>query len=505
MTTKNLLGLSFAAAIALIGCNTEQECTTKSKQEPYKAEWTSLAKHNTPQWLMDAKFGMYCHWGPQSVQEAHRDADYKQTMDVVEAFDLWKAEKFDPAEWAQLFKETGAQFAGPIAEHCTGCLNWDSDISSWNSMNYGPKRDILGELAREIKKRDMKLMASFHTVTYGSTWGEISKEDRTFMQPILEHDSINRVDTRWLQGWVERVEEATTKYGVDLVWFDTSYGSTIGGDLRGFIDHGKYKHSGTPRTRIGSVHEAAQQQMIANYFNYGLKENRDVEVVYKSYDIPYNIGMRDIENGNLDGAQYDPWMTDVNMLNIHQKYWTNWFYHPLCGIKDANFIVDMLIDVVSKNGRMLLSIPPKADGSFPQAVVKELKGIGEWMKINSEGIYATTPWCIYGEGPTFVKHPGHHGHTQARGNEMAKFTADDVRYTTKGRDIYAFVLGTPESGKSMFAALGSENKLYPGEIKDIVLLGSDAKIEWEHQADALVVNFPKDTKEQIAYCFKVIR
>ncbi len=503
MNKKNLLGLAMLATLALTSCNnvTKQGCSSSAIPEPYQPEWSSLTRHQTPQWLMDMKFGIYCHWGPQSVQEERRD----NPIGVVEAFDEWKADKFDAAEWAQLFKESGAQFAGPLAQHCTGCLNWDSEVSSWNSVNYGPKIDILGELSREIKKRDMKLLASFHTVTYGSLWGEISKKDRTYCEPIMEFDSIHRNDTRWLEGWRDRLAEATQKYGVDIMWFDTSFGGTIGGALRGYVDAGKLNSDGTPRTRVGTIHEAGQQQYIADFYNYAQEDGKEVEVVYKEYDIPQNIGMRDIENGNLDGVQYDPWMTDINMLELHPDYWSNWFYNPGCPIKDANFIVDMIVDVTSKNGRLLLSVPPKADGSFAQPIVDELKQIGAWLKVNGEGIYGSTPWGIYGEGPTFVKHPGHHGQTMARCKEMAHFTAKDIRYTTKGKDVYAFVLGKPEDGVARMATMGYENKLYPNEIKGVELLGSNEKIVWNHESDALVINFPAGVADQPAYCFKIIR
>ena len=246
--------------------------------------------------------------------------------------------------------------------------------------------------------------------------------------------------------------------------------------------------------------------MIADYYNWADKESREVEVVYKSYDIPNNIGMRDIENGNLDGLQYDPWMTDVSMLELPVDRWDDiWFWGEDQPIKNADFLVDMLIDVTSKNGRILLNVPPKVDGTFDTRITDILYGIGDWLKINGEGIYGSTPWCIYGEGETYIKHPGHHGQTHALGKEMAYFNSNDLRYTTKGRNIYAFVLAKPENGRSQFMALGSWQKLYPGEIKDVELLGYKKDIKWTHHKDYLEVEFPEDVKEQVAYCFKVIR
>ncbi len=483
-------------AVAMVAC-----CGAPQVEE-YRAEWSSLAKHQTPQWLMDAKFGIYTHWGPQTYQRSQPNGE----VELLDAFDGWSGENFDAAEWAELFAAAGAQFAGPVAQHCTGCLNWDSEITEWNSTNYGPKRDIVGELSPEIKRRGMKFLASFHTLSFAGVWGQISKRDRTFVEPITEWDSLNRVDVRWMEGWQDRISEVSTKYDVDIIWFDNSFGQTIGGDLRGYIQGGKFISDAPNAKRIGGLSEEYQQKIIADYYNYGQRSGNEVEVVYKSYDVPRNIGMRNIENGNLDGQQYDPWMTDISLLAIPPKRWDDvWFYGENNPVLSANYIVDYLIDVVSKNGRMLLNVPPMNDGTFSAGIVERLHEIGAWLKINGEGIYDATPWSLYGEGPTYIKHPGHHGSTKNWGRDNPQFTAKDYRYTTKGRDIYAFVLDLPEDGVAKFASLGSYNKLYPGEVKRVSLLGCDTPIEWSESEDALIVNFPKDVEPSCAYCFKVER
>lgn len=503
---KNIFIQSLTVALVFLfgGCKSTSNFSTK--QESYKAEWSSLAKHNIPQWLLDAKFGIYCHWGYQTPLLESPD----ENLDYLEGFNRWTGEKFDPAKWAQLFKDAGAQFAGPVAQHCSGCLNWDSSITDWTSVKHGPKIDILGALEPEIKKRGMKYMASFHSITYNGIWGQISKNNKKILPPVdFKKDYVDRNSQEWMQGWAERIDEATSKYNLDLIWFDCSLGRTIGGDLRGYINQGKLLPiKGFPeKENIGGLHEGYQQKVIANYYNMALNKGLDVDVVYKSYDIPNNIGMRDIENGNLDGKQYDPWMTDITMLCLPRgKKWGNiWFWSKDCPVKDYNFLIDMLIDITSKNGRMLLNVPPKTDGTFDESLTKELYAMGAWLKVNGEGIYGSTPWCLYGEGPTIVKHPGQHGQTQAGGKEMAHFTADDLRYTTKGSNIYAFVLGKPANGYSRFMALGSNEKLYPNEIKDIKLLGSNEKIEWKHEANYLEVHFPNKVADQPAYCFKIIR
>ncbi|MFI3247498.1 MAG: alpha-L-fucosidase [Rikenellaceae bacterium] len=496
--------VAIGASIAIAGCCTAP--TTQCTEPDYTPDWRSLSRHQTPEWLMDAKFGIYSHWGHQSYMYSNPEC-----TDVMEAFEKWTGEKFNAAAWAELYKNSGAQFAGPIAQHGSGCLNWDSEITDWNSVNHGPKVDILGELSREIRKRGMKVMASFHSITYGSTWGQISLEDRTYLDPMDDTgDVYNREDTRWLQGWVDKMNEATTKYDLDLIWFDTSFGRTVGGELRGYVQGGKFLPDFKPTQAntvvgVGGVKEETQQQVIANYFNYAKSVGKDVEVVYKGQDMPYNIGMRNIEDGNLDGAQYDPWMTDIDMMRQAPGRWSAWFYHPDSEIKDANMIVDILIDVTSKNGRLLLNVPPMNDGTFSPRLTDELEKIGAWLKVNGEGIYGSTPWAIYGEGPGYVKYPGHHGHTQLRGAEIETFSGEDVRYTSKGKDLYAFALGYPEGGRVRFATLGYNNKLYPNEIKDVQLLGCSSKVNWDFEGDGLYVDIPENMQDEIAYCFKVVR
>ncbi len=450
--------------------------------------------------MMDSKFGIYSHWGPQSITVT--SGGDKVISEAGDIFERWSGDKFDAKEWVELYKVAGAQFAGPVVQHGTGCVNWDSEVTDWNSVNKGPKVDILGELSREIHAADMKVIATFHNIRPKGIWGQRTKSDRTFVDPNFE-DVDMRQDQRWLEAWAERAEEAVTKYDIDIAWFDTSFGGTIAGELNHFINQGKYDAAAAKarKREIGGLSEAMQQRFIASFYNHAAKEGREVEVVYKSWDIPYNIGMRDIENGNLDGAQYDPWIADINMM--HHNVTSGWFYDERNTLKDANTLVDMLVDMTSKNGRLLLNVPPRADGSFAENVVKEVKGVGDWLRVNGQGIYGTTPWSIYGEGATYIKNPGHHGQGKYRGREVASFNGGDIRYTTKGRDIYAFVLG--DFAEANFTALGSYAKLYPGEIKGVELLGYDGDVEWRHEPDGLVVKMPNDAEREHAYCFKVIR
>ncbi|RKR14079.1 alpha-L-fucosidase [Maribacter vaceletii] len=505
---KNYLkSISLLLAIILLSCETKQEDKRSIKKEKiyYKTDWSSLQKHDTPQWMLDAKFGIYSHWGAQSVQ---LEMD-KNDLPAYEAIKLWKGEKFKASEWVDLFQKAGAQFAGPVAWHVNGCLNWDSKITDWNSSQKGPKVDIYGELAKEIRKTDMKLMASFHSTTL---WGAMSKTDDSYMQPEgdyskrgntpMVHGKKGRYTSEYLQGWLDRMKEGYELYEPDMVWVDVGFGGTVGPELRKQMIDGKIVET-ERELFIDGVREDIQREYISSYFNAALDWGKEVEFVYKSFDIPPGVAMRDIENGNLDGLQFDPWMADINMQQ-HMAWPSVWFYNPKNKLKDANILVDMLADITSKNGRILLNVPPKADGSFSEEIKKELLAIGSWLKLNGEAIYGTTPWTIYGEGPAFVKNVGHHGQGKKHGTEIPSYSSKDIRFTQKNGVIYAIILDWPEE-EIVINSLGYNGKLYPGEIKNISLIGSTSKIKWEHNAQSLIVEFPKEKPCDFAFVLKIER
>lgn len=489
----------------LVACSiSTKETNSEPGVEKYEANWSSLQKHSTPNWFTGMKFGIYCHWGAQTAQIESGDRE----MTTLEAIELWKGENFDAAAWVDLFQAAGAQFAGPVAWHGTGLLHWDSDVSDWNSMNHGPNVDIYGSLASELRKRNMPVISSFHTGNFWSRmWGPISMEDTTYIDPYQDnskYETMNkgRIGDPIFDAWYARISEAINKYQPDMIWFDTGFGGTIKGDLRGGTTKGRLLPDGDHEL-MGTAPERYQQKLISHYFNKSIEWGKEVEVIYKTHDIPVGIGTRDIENGNLIGLQYDPWMADINMQH-HYQWWATWFYNPANKTKTAATLIDMLIDMTSKNGRMLLNVPPKEDGTFADEITKELYAMGDWLQLNGEAIYNTMPWIFFGEGPTEVTHPGHHAQGKDKGKNIPVYTAKDIRFTQKGKSLYAIVLDWPGE-ELLIRTLGSKGKLYPGDIKSISMLGSQETIQWKQKEEGMLVRFPNVKPCDFAYVLKIER
>ena len=205
--------------------------------------------------------------------------------------------------------------------------------------------------------------------------------------------------------------------------------------------------------------------------------------------------MRNIENGLIDELAYDVWMTDIDMCQP-----VSWFYKEGMGIKDANLIIDILVDVTAKNGILLLNVPPKADGTFADFIVEELYAVGDWLALNGEAIYGTMPWTVYGEGPSYLPRTGHYSEK----SENASYTEEDFRFTQKGNMLYAICLGIPE-GEIKIGALGSRGRLFEDEILSMELIGSDQKISFTQNPQNVTFHMPEDFDGKYACVFRIER
>jgi alpha-L-fucosidase len=459
-------------AVLFFASSSAQKNNTKKTM--HEATWSSLRKHQTPGWFDGMRFGIYTHWGLSTVQNLPGNHD----LGKEELIPLFDAPKFNATRWAKLFKDAGAQFAGPVGWH-GDLMSWDSDISPDN-MKDQLGLDFAGEMEKAIRDEGMKFILSLH-----SGWGS---------------------------NWLPLGKEVIQKLNPDILWVDTGFGGTKGAAFwKTCYAEGKMRG---PDNRIGGLDEKSEQEFIAYYFNHAQKHDQEVQFVYKQYDIPFGIGTRNLENGLFENSQYDFWMTDINMI-IHEEKHNGvipktWFYHYDQKMKSANYLVDMLVDVSSKNGCLFLNVPPMADGSFSEGVENNLLEIGQWLKINGEAIYDAVPWCIYGEGPTeMTKYPhplvagpreGHHSDHTGSNN----FNEADFRFLSGDNNLYAICMDVPTSPEVKILALGSAGKL-GSNIKAIEILGYKGEVQWEQSADALTISMPENTNLKYAVTFKLLR
>jgi len=437
----------------------------------FKPDWLSLRAHTDPEWFRDAKFGIYTHWGPVTVgsedgpagvqwyghsmydtnsptfnyhRKKYGDPHQVGYKDMIAKF---TAEKFDAEAWAELFAKAGAKFAGPVAVHHDNFAMWDSQLTRWNSRNMGPHRDITGELAKAIRAHGLKFITTFH---HGYAWRyyepafQFDAADPQYADLYTEVHAPKAPPSRGFQDlWLAKVYEVLNQYQPDLIWFDFEFFAVIEPEY--------------------------QQKLFAMTYDWAEANHREIGVCQKSREIHNNTGILDFERGREDRIAPYPWLTDTAV--------GPWFNQRSEKYKSVDQLIDVLVDIVSKNGCLLLDVGPQADGTIPGKARKLLLGMGDWLRVNGEAIYGTRPWKVYGEGPTRQAKAG--GFSE---NADKPFTAQDIRFTTKDGSLYAIVLALPHD-EIKIAALGSA----AGQITSLSLLGSGARLDWKQGADGLVI------------------
>lgn len=494
--------------IFTISCKqtTEGEITDdypKVEELKYSEDWSSLGKHNeSPDWFKEAKLGIYFHWGLYSVPAYNNEwyprnmhlPDHKVYKHHLEKYGhpsefgyhdfapMFKAEKFDAVAWAKLFKNAGAKFAGPVAEHHDGYAMWDSEITPWNTMDTGPKRDITGELEKAIKGEGLKFITAFHHAKNLQRATKLGEDVRISHFPYFEGmpPSSDDPDLQLMYGnmphekwykevWLGKMKEVIDNYHPDIIWFD-------------YV--------------LGDIPQEYRKEFAAYYLNESEKKNQDAVIVRKQHDLPLNMSVEDLEQARKNEIGTKTWMTDATISM------GSWCYTEDLGVKPAADVLHMLIDIVSKNGILLLNVSPMANGIIPQDQQDGLLKMGDWLKKYGEAIYGTEAWYTFGEGPT--KEPkGHFKNHQAF--MKLKYTNKDVRYTTKDYNIYAIILGELEAKKSLlFEAFAKDSIHDMTSIEKVSFLGSDEKIEWSiSEEKGLSVKAPSKVIDEMATVVKI--
>ncbi|HTV86875.1 MAG TPA: alpha-L-fucosidase [Dyella sp.] len=470
-------------------------------QGPMQPDWQSLTAYSTPQWYRDAKFGIFIHWGVYSVaaykgewyprhiyERSGEYADYYQhqiatygpmpKVGYKDLIPLFKAEHFDPNAWATLFREAGARYVVPVAEHHDGFAMYDSKLSDWTAVKMGPHRDVIGELAKAIRAQGMKLGLSSHRAEhdwfyeYGRTFNSDVNDPRYAALYGPAHPSMSAkgedgqevdwtfVSDAYLNDWLARSSEIVDDYHPDLMYFDWWVGQ--------------------PRFRN------VLAEFAAFFYNQAHARGQGVVLNYKLDDMRPGTGTLSIERGQAADIRAQPWQTETSISP------DSWGYAEGDTYKTPDEIVQLLADVVSKNGNLLLNIGPKADGTIPAPAQHILKAIGQWMHANGEAIYGTRPWHRFGEGPTQVV-AGTMQDTKTK-----PYTAEDFRFTTGNGHLYAIEMAWPASGHALIHSITPSMK-----VASVTQLGTGKAVAFEQRSDGLHLVLPAQPAGVHVYAYRI--
>lgn len=484
-----------------------QEGSPEIQPGPFLGTRESLRQYRVPDWFRDAKFGIWAHWGPQSAPEygdwyarnmyieGHRQYKYHlqkyghpSRFGFKDVIPTWKAEQFDPDHLMQLYKKAGAKYFVSMGVHHDNFDLWNSKHHRWNAVNMGPKKDIVGLFRKAALKQGLRFGVSEHlAVSYH--WFQTSHgADKEGQYKGVPYDGSDSQYAGLYHTGHEAPKSAWDPAGVPVAW-KRQYFLRI----KDLVDHYEPDLLYTD----GPVFfEEWGLGFIAHFYNQSARRNRGkIEAVYTNKgrkDCEAGTCVLDIERGIVEKIWPDPWQTDTCI--------GNWHYNKEAKYKTPKLIVDMLVDIVSRNGNLLLNFPLPSNGMLDAEELKILDEITKWMAVNSEAIYGTRPWRIFGQGPV----------AQASGEE-AKFnerqrkllTAEDVRFTTKGDTLFTFCMGWPEK-QAVIAPLATNSKLGVGKIRNVQMLGFSGQLQWTQDEAGLKVQMPPAKPCDHAVVLKII-
>jgi alpha-L-fucosidase len=467
---------------------------------PFEPTWESLRKFECPQWFQDAKFGIWSHWGPQSLPmfgdwyarhmyvegsdqyRYHlRQFGHPSRVGWKDMVQRWKAERFDPDGLMELYVNAGAKYFVAQAAHHDNFHNWNSKHHRWNSVNMGPKKDIVGMWQKAARKYELPFGFSEHI---GATfnWYKVTKgadqvgpfagvpydgNDPAYEDFYLPNQNTANLEQEWYTSnpwwhpkWFAFVKDLIDQFQPDLLYSD------------GGVPFGEYglniiSHLYNTSARLhGGVNQAVYNQ-----------KDRQESV--------YTVGVLDIERSQLPGILPHVWQTDTSV--------GDWFYNVKDVYKTPNHVVDMLVDIVSKNGNLLLNIPQRPDGTLDDECHYLLQSVGAWMRVNGEGIYGTRPWKVYGEGTSQVE-------IKHFKEDAVSWTIEDFRFTQKDGDVYAFQMKWPEGGKTVIRSLALEHVPAVGSV---AVLGYNGPVQFEQTRRGLAIDLPEEKPVDFVPCYRV--
>jgi alpha-L-fucosidase len=458
----------------------------------------SLTNYTCPDWFRDAKFGIWAHWGPQAVpmegdwyaRKMYQQGtpDYKDHLERYghpstngwkDIIPLWKAENWDPEKLMALYKQAGARYFVSMGSHHDDFFLWNSPLHKWNAVNYGPHRDVVGDWQKAAKNNGLPFGVSEHLGASFTWFQDSHKSDKTGPLAGVPYDGANSNywdlyhfpaepgdnkwysnNPKWQQQWFDEIKQLVDDYHPDLLYSDgpVAFGNEVG------------------------------LTQIANLYNDSIRQNNgENRAVYNCKQPSGGRWVQDYERGVNGGINPNPWQTDTSI--------GDWFYNRHWKYQPLSWTVHMLVDITSKNGNLLLNVVLRPDGTLDPEVETMLHQLADWTAVNGEAIYGTRPWLTYGEGPVQVKGGAF--------KEDYVYTAKDIRFTTKGGNLYAIAMGWPEDGKFVIRALAKTEDAAVNKIERVELLGHEGKLEFTQTADGLTVQLPPEKLSDLTCSLKI--
>jgi len=532
--------VSGASTIALAGAS---KCLGQSAffrgqvpDPPFSPFWESLKSYRCPDWFRDAKFGIWAHWSPQCVPEQGdwyarnmyiqgsgqyqyhvKQFGHPSQFGYKDICHLWRAEKWDPEALVKLYKRAGAEYLVSLATHHDNFDCWNSKHQPWNCVNIGPKRDIVGTWARVARSNGLRFGVSYHGTPH-RTWDEFLpvryKSDTTGPLAGVSYDGMQTtadgkgkwwdgMDPQMLNGkphakntpcpefvrqFMLRVQDVVDSHSPDILNFDDGAQFT-------FDEGGKW----APDLKVWLGIPDLAPQIMAYYYNKNVQAHSGrLEGVVDLKEVPEPIWgtlTRDFEFGMADGLQENPWQTEMCIGGWHydRRLLEN---H---GYQKASSIIPLFVDIVSKNGNLLLSIPLPGHGEPDSDEIAFLDELASWQQVNSDAIKGTRPWAIFGEGPSSESKQRF-----SYGFSELKFDHTDIRFTTKSETLYAIALGWPSDGKILIKSLAENTPNYPRQIGKVELLGAKSKIRWTRGTQGLEIEVPDVPPCKHAVSFRIL-
>jgi alpha-L-fucosidase len=506
---RRALGLMAGAwpALRWPGPSRAAEASLPIEPGAFRPTRASLESWSVPDWFRDAKFGIWAHWGPQSAPEAgdwyarqmyqqgheqyaHHVATYghPSKFGFKDVIPTWKAERFDPAGLMKLYKKAGARYFLSMGVHHDNFDLWDSRHQRWNAVRMGPRRDIVGAFAAAARAEGLRFGVSEHLwVTY--KWFSISRDhDDTGPLANVPYDGgdpaaaglyatcpeVHRdlkwdesgIAESWKRHWFERIKDLVDQHAPDLLYSD----------------------SWIPFGDVGTA-------LVAHYYNRYARIHGRQEAVYTSKgpdDCERGTCVYDVERGMVEAIWPRPWSSHTCVGNWHYKRGQSY--------KSAKIVIDTLVDVVSRNGNLLLNFPLRSDGTLDAEEERLLAEIGAWTSVNGDAIYGTRPWKTFGEGPSAAPSAGDAKFNESQRKEL---TARDVRYTRKGDVLNAFVMGWP-GARLAIAGLAPGGPQGVGRVARVELLGRPQPLRFTQDASGLAIELPADPPSPHAVALRIL-